>query len=69
MDLKIFICTHKKFIFNKAKYFIPLLCGADFNEDIGEKKIIQGIIFLLKIKIIQSLLDCIGYGKILIINM
>ena len=38
MDLKIFICTHKKFIFNKAKYFIPLLCGADFNEDIGEKK-------------------------------
>ena len=38
MDLKIFICTHKKFIFNREKYFTPLLCGADFNEDIEEKK-------------------------------
>lgn len=38
MDLKIFICTHKEFIFSKEKCFIPLLCGANFNKDINEKK-------------------------------
>lgn len=37
-NLKIFICTHKKFIFPRDKVFIPLLCGADFNDDIGEWK-------------------------------
>lgn len=41
MNLKIFVCTHKKFMFNKKKYFITLLCGADLNKDIDEKKIIK----------------------------
>lgn len=37
-DLNIFICTHKNFIFSEDVHYTPLLCGADFNKDIGTLK-------------------------------
>lgn len=40
--LKIFVCTHKNYKFLKSNYIFPLLCGADFNKNIGILKDNQG---------------------------
>ena len=41
-ELRIFVCTHKNYNFLKSNCIFPLLCGSDFNKDIGILKDNQG---------------------------
>ena len=69
MDIKILVATHKKYWMPADDVYLPIHVGREGKEDLDYMGDNTGDNISEKIRIIASLQDCTGLGKIWIANI